>query len=258
MSFSIAERWFDFETLTDGITRIWEPHVIPLMQCNIWHVRGRDRDLLIDTGMGVASLEAAARHLFGKQLSAVATHSHLDHVGSHHEFPDRIAHPIEAPRLANPAGKVSLRRDDYPADLIRSFEEAGYQVPALYITALPHAGYDLDDYRLMPAPVTRTVDEGDVIDLGDRVFEVMHLPGHSPGSIGLWEAATGILFSGDAIYDGPLLDGGSDGDIPAYIKTMHRLENLPARVVHAGHDPSFGQERLKELARKYLDRRERR
>ena len=42
--------------------------------------------------------------------------------------------------------------------------------------------------------------------LGDRHFEVLHLPGHSPGSIGLWERRTGILFSGDALYDGPLLD----------------------------------------------------
>ncbi|HVJ52704.1 MAG TPA: MBL fold metallo-hydrolase [Aliidongia sp.] len=257
MSFRIAERWFEFETMGDGITLIWEPHVIPLMRCNIWHVRGRDRDLMIDTGMGIASLEAAARHLFDKQLTAVATHTHLDHVGSHHEFADRIAHPIEAPRLATP-GKVSLKRDDYPAAFVASIEEAGYEMPPFYITALPHEGYDLDSYRQLPAPVTGTVEEGDVIDLGDRVFEVLHLPGHSPGSIGLWEKSTGILFSGDAIYDGPLLDGGSDGDIPAYIKTMHRLAEMPVRVVHAGHDPSFDRDRLKELTRKYLDRRERR
>jgi len=255
MAFRIAERWFEFETLTDGITKIWEPHVIPLMQCNIWHVRGRDRDLIIDTGMGIASLEDAAKYLFGKRVTAVATHTHLDHVGSHHEFAERIAHPIEAQRLSAPAGRASLRRDDYPAELIQSFERAGYEVGPLYITALPHEGYDLDSYRLLPAPVTGTVEEGDVIDLGDRHFEVLHLPGHSPGSIGLWEAATGVLFSGDAIYDGPLLDEGSDGDIPAYIRTMHRLAELPARVVHAGHDPSFGRERLQVLARQYLDRR---
>ena len=52
MGLRIAERWFEFETLTDGIIHIWEPHVIRVAQCNIWHVRGRDRDLLIDTGMG--------------------------------------------------------------------------------------------------------------------------------------------------------------------------------------------------------------
>ena len=40
----------------------------------------------------------------------------------------------------------------------------------------------------------RVLDEGDVIDAGDRAFEVLHLPGHSPDSIGLWDAASGVLF----------------------------------------------------------------
>jgi glyoxylase-like metal-dependent hydrolase (beta-lactamase superfamily II) len=256
MSFTVADRWFDFERLEDGITRIWEPHVIRLMQCNIWHVRGRDRDLIIDSGMGIASLHEAARHLFGHRVTAVATHSHLDHVGSLHEFSERIAHPAEAHRLAAPPARASLRRDDYPPDLIASFVRAGYEVSPTYITALPHDGYDLDSYTLTPAPVTGLIEAGDVIDLGDRVFEVLHLPGHSPGSIGLWEAATGTLFSGDALYDGPLLDEGDDGDIPAYLDTMRRLEKLPARVVHGGHDPSFGRERLVELVGAYRAKRE--
>jgi glyoxylase-like metal-dependent hydrolase (beta-lactamase superfamily II) len=87
------------------------------------------------------------------------------------------------------------------------------------------------------------------------VFEVIHLPGHSPGSIGLWEAASAILFSGDAIYDGPLLDELPDSDIAAYLATMRRIEQLPARIVHAGHDPSFDGARLRQLARAYLARR---
>jgi glyoxylase-like metal-dependent hydrolase (beta-lactamase superfamily II) len=255
MSFAVADRWFEFESAGDGVTRIWEPHVIRLMQCNIWHVRGRDRDLVIDFGMGIASLHEAAKHLFGHAVTAVATHSHLDHVGSLHEFPERASHPAEAHRLAAPGSGASLRRDDYPKALIESFERAGYEVGPTYITALPHEGYELDSYRLQPAPATQLIRDGDVIDLGDRVFEVLHLPGHSPGSIGLWEARTGILFSGDAIYDGPLLDEGSDGDIPAYLATMRRLEALPARIVHGGHDPSFGRDRLIELARTYLAKR---
>jgi glyoxylase-like metal-dependent hydrolase (beta-lactamase superfamily II) len=84
---------------------------------------------------------------------------------------------------------------------------------------------------------------------------VLHLPGHSPGSIGLWEAATAILFSGDAIYDGPLLDELPGSDIAVYIKTMRRLLELPVRVVHAGHDPSFDGSRLRFLARQYLEKR---
>lgn len=109
-----------------------------------------------------------------------------------------------------------------------------------------------------PAQVTRIVEEGDTVDLGDRSFEVLHLPGHSPGSIGLWEAHTQILFSGDAIYDGPLLDTLDHSNVADYIGTMLRLRELPARIVHAGHEPSFGRERLIALADAYLEEAEKR
>lgn len=255
MPLQIADRWFDYERLSDGITKIWEPHVIRVEQCNIWHVRGRDRDLVIDTGMGVASLHEAAQHLFGKAVSAVATHTHIDHVGSLHEFADRIVHEDEAECLDCASDNFSMLRDEHPVEFIASLERAGYEVGPCFLTALPHADFNLSRFSTPPAPATRLVREGDVIDLGDRVFEVLHLPGHSPGSIGLWEAATGILFSGDAIYDGPLLDEISGSNIAAYVQTMRRLESLAARVVHAGHDPSFDGAKLKQLARQYLDRR---
>jgi glyoxylase-like metal-dependent hydrolase (beta-lactamase superfamily II) len=255
MTLSLAGRWFDYERRSDGITRIWEPHVIRVMQCNIWHVRGRDRDLIIDTGMGVASLHEAARHLFDKPLTAVATHTHLDHVGSLHEFHDRIAHKAEAATLDKPSDNFSMLRSGHPVEMIAALESAGYEVDACFVTALPRPDFNLLQFHCPPAPATRLVDEGDVIDLGDRVFEVLHLPGHSPGSIGLWEAATATLFSGDAIYDGPLLDNIPGSDIPAYLKTMRRLEKLPARTIHGGHDPSFDGARLRQLARAYLERR---
>lgn len=54
--------WFEFQSLAEGLTLITEPHVIPFLRCNIWHLRGRDLDLIIDTGLGVSSLYAASRH----------------------------------------------------------------------------------------------------------------------------------------------------------------------------------------------------
>ena len=74
------------------------------------------------------------------------------------------------------------------------------------------------------------------------------MPGHSPGSIALWEAATGILFSGDVVYDGELLDD----VIEDYVASMERLRRLPVRLVHGGHFPSFGGERYLELIDAYL------
>ena len=255
MKLPIAPYWFDFERIGDGITRIWEPHVIRVMQCNVWHVQGRDRDLIIDTGMGLADLTSAAADVFSKPLVALATHTHVDHVGSLHEFSERIVHANEASCLERPSENFSMLREDHPVEFIAGLERAGYEVGPCFITALPAPDFDLRRFHCAAAPATRQVHEGDVIDLGNRVLEVLHLPGHSPGSIGLWEAATGILFSGDAIYDGPLLDELPGSDITAYAATMRRLENLPARVVHAGHDPSFDGARLRELARAYLRRR---
>src|ERR1700722_18995824 len=139
MPLQIAHRWFEYERLPDGITRIWEPHVIRVMQCNICHVRGRDRDLLIDTGMGIASLHDAARHLFDKPLAAVATHTHLDHVGSLHEFGERIAHPAEASCLDQPSENFSMLREEHPVEFIASLERAGYVVDSCFLTALPRA-----------------------------------------------------------------------------------------------------------------------
>jgi len=95
----IADRWFELKRVSDEITLLWEPHVVPLMRCNIWHVRGRDLYLVIDTGRGVASLRDAARHLLQKNVTAVATHTHSDHVGGHHEFEHTLVHELEADNL---------------------------------------------------------------------------------------------------------------------------------------------------------------
>lgn len=256
MPFEIADRWFDFKRLDDGITHIWEPHVIPLMRCNIWHVRGRDQDMIVDTGMGVVSLRDATRHLTDKPVLAAATHAHIDHVGSHHEFDECLVHRLEEKALAEPDWGRGLYLNNEA--LAAQLAESGYQCSfgQCYIDALPHEGYDTGAYALTGTTATRVVEEGDIVDLGDRRFEVLHIPGHSPGSIGLWEKATGIFFSGDCIYDGPLLDGFSDSNINDYIASMKRLRDLPVRVVHAGHDPSFGRDRLLELIDAYLKKRD--
>ncbi len=237
MALAVADHWFEYRTLDDGITYIGEPYVDDFGRCNIWHVRGRDRDLLIDSGMGLQSLRDAIAHLLDKPVLAAATHSHFDHVGSHHEFDERLVHEAEADIMANPTRQNTLAAD---------------YVNESFFTAAPYAGFDASAYTIKAAPATRLVREGDVVDLGDRAFEVLHLPGHSPGSIGLWERASGILFSGDAIYDGELLDELYHSNVPDYIATMERLRALPARVVHGGHQPSFGRARMIEIVDEYI------
>jgi len=188
-------------------------------------------------------------------VTAVATHTHTDHVGGHHEFEQTLVHELEAEELHNPRDRGTLLASVMGAEEIAKLAKAGYPIEGDLITALPRADYDLSSYRLKDASVTHIVTEGDVVDVGNRHFEILHLPGHSPGSIGLWEAKTGTLFSGDAIYDGPLLDEIEGADIPTYVRTMKRLRDLPVEIVHAGHDPSFGRGRLIELVDTYLAKR---
>ncbi|GAC1505213.1 MAG: MBL fold metallo-hydrolase [Steroidobacteraceae bacterium] len=249
-----AGPWFERQRMGD-VTLLWEPHVHPLLRCNIWHVRGRDADLLVDTGLGVASLRAAAADLFGADLIAVATHTHADHGGGMHEFSERWVHVEEAQSARSAQYHVSLALDDWKPERRAAIERSGYHVEAGLLTAVPREGYRLANYRLRGFEPTRLLQDGDVVDLGDRAFEVLHLPGHSPGSIGLYERSTQTLFSGDAIYDGPLLDSLPDSDITFYRRTMERLLALPVSVVHAGHDPSFDRARLVAIARAYLDSR---
>lgn len=255
MTLPVAESWFERRQVDTGVTLLWEPHVVPLDRCNIWHVRGRDRDLLVDSGLGICSLRQAASDLFGQQTIALATHSHYDHTGCFHEFETRVAHAAESRSFFADAAR-SLRVDSLPASFRAYLDRVGYGLRSEYlITALPEAGFPLESWEQTGASPTWLVDEGDIIDLGDRTFEVLHLPGHSPGSIGLWDADSGTLFSGDAIYDGPLLDELPDSDVETYVATMERLLRLPVTVVHAGHDPSFGDARLTEIALAYIESR---
>jgi glyoxylase-like metal-dependent hydrolase (beta-lactamase superfamily II) len=252
---AVAAPWFARRAVGACVTLLWEPHVAPLLRCNIWHVRGRALDLLVDTGLGVAPLRTAARDLFERPLAAVATHAHMDHVGGMHEFAERWIHGAEAEAMATASNHLPLELAAYDAGARAWFASLGYDIAGGLITARPDESFDLAAHRLAGASATRVLSEGDVVDLGDRAFEVLHLPGHSPGSIGLWDSKTGTLFSGDAIYDGPLLDEIPGAEIAAYLRTMRRLRELPVEVVHGGHDPSFGRARLIELVDAYLRKR---
>jgi glyoxylase-like metal-dependent hydrolase (beta-lactamase superfamily II) len=225
------------ERLDDGVTLIRETHIRPFYRCNIWHVRGRDCDLLIDSGMGVVSLRQHVRLVCERPLLAVGSHAHFDHIGGHHEFVQRAIHAAEAEILAHPSRHNTVAENWVSDDM--------FIFP-------PSPDYSAADYEVRPAPATRLLGESDIVDLGDRHFEVIHLPGHSPGSIALWEEVSGTLFSGDVVYDGELLDNAYHSNTEDYVASMERLREIPVRTVHAGHFGSFGRDRMLELVDDYI------
>ena len=78
--------WYETLRFADDVTLIHEPWIKPFFRCNIWHVRGRDRDLLFDSGLGHFSLRAHVPLVSERDLTCVASHTHFDHIGCHHEF----------------------------------------------------------------------------------------------------------------------------------------------------------------------------
>ncbi|UVC15904.1 MBL fold metallo-hydrolase [Mesorhizobium onobrychidis] len=232
--------WFS-KTKVDAVTTmLTEPFVHDFVRANIWHLRGRDVDLLVDTGMGICPLAPEIDTPDGKPLVVVATHIHLDHVGSLHEFPLRAGPRMSAAHFDSMDEAVTY------AHMFHDLDGA--------VSKLPAPGWKAADYKIPPAPLTRTLDEGDLVDLGDRQFRVLHLPGHSPDSIALFDEADGLFFAGDAIYDAMLIDDLPDSDRSAYRRTMRRLLDLPIRIGHGGHGPSFNAKRMREIANSYLRR----
>ena len=237
---SIQQPWFKTDRIRDNLFCITEPYYTWVNRANIWLIRGRDADLLFDTGLGVSSLKQYLADTLDKPLKVVASHVHFDHSGSCHEFDDVYIHQNE---------HEALCRGDQ--QLMLSAPEIGF-VPNADFECLPYEGFSASDYEVKACPHAQMIEHGDVIDLGNIAFEVIHLPGHSSGCIGLYNDKQKLFFSGDVVYDGTLLDDLQDSVIDDYLTTMETLINLKTDEVRPGHYHSFDRRRLQALIKRYI------
>ena len=139
---------------------------------------------------------------------------------------------------------------------------AGDQVEALTwlsdeeIDPPPHEGWQASQYRVKQATVSLHLEEGDKVDGEDVVLEVIHLPGHSRGSIVLLERKKHWLFTGDVVYEGGLLDCLPTSNVGDYKNSMERLIEIVKKdedlIVFPGHGPVLSGSQTIHIAETYL------
>jgi glyoxylase-like metal-dependent hydrolase (beta-lactamase superfamily II) len=181
-------------------------------------LNGSERSLLIDTGLGICNIHDEVIKLAGKPVSAVATHIHWDHIGGHEFFPDFFAHGAELNWLN---GEFPLTMEQIKDMVVDRCD-------------LPE-GYDVNNYVFFQGKPTRVLKDNDVIDLGGRLIQIIHTPGHSPGHMCFWEKERGYLFTGDLVYKDMLFAYFPSTDPKAYLDSLERVSGLPVKQVFPAH-----------------------
>lgn len=220
----VAKTWFEIGPVDEyGVRRVQEPHA---NGGSIWLVEGTKRCLLVDTGIGVAPLKGVLETVTTKPIIAFASVGYYDHAGGLHQFDERLIHQEDAWRIRAPNRQSSVIEFYFDAAL----------------RAIPSQDFDPASYDMIACEPTRTLNDGDRIDLGDRYFDVLHLPGITNGTSGLFEPNTGVLFTGEAfvwngtdVYDGEPATRSEDANRDAFCRSIQRLKKLPASAVYPGH-----------------------
>lgn len=141
-----------------------------------------------------------------KLTQIILTHAHLDHVFGAGYVTDAYGVPVAA------------HADDLPLALKAPSQTARFGMAGVIDRPLE---FDV------------TLKDGDIIRIGESTLEVLHVPGHSPGGIVLYDRADGVAFVGDSIFDGSIgrtdLEGGDYATLISSIK--NRILTLPDDTV---------------------------
>jgi len=202
-----TDGYFDVSRIDPDTYAIHEPRY---WQRNVMYVlKGETRAILFDTGSGTRDIAWVADKVTKKPMTAVASHVHYDHIGSHASF-------------------KSVAMVDLPETRAATSADGWYSPPmtkSLYAFA---GGFQ----------VTEWWKPGDTIDIGGRLIEVVHIPGHSTDSIALVDRKRGYAFVGDHFYGGmPLLANLPGSDLAAYVESTRKLlRDFPEiRMIYGAH-----------------------
>ncbi len=229
----VGSGWFEVYRLEDDLYAIYEPGQFELVISYL--IIGSARALLFDTGLGIGDIRAVVSRLTDRPLVVLNSHSHYDHIGGNHQFGEILAPDNDYTR-ASAAGSS-------PGEI------AEFIGPGWVWKPFP-AGFDAASWRTRPYTITATVADGDRIELGGLVLEVLETPGHAPDAICLLDRAKGRLFTGDTFYLAPLYAHLPGSDLEQYGATAKRLAGLQPQLrtlVTAHNVPHANPEYLLEM-----------
>lgn len=170
----------------------------------VWDGTSSDA-LVLDPGLGAADVLAAGAAEIGLTVHLIAnSHGHVDHIYDN------------APLKRVTGAPLAIHPDD------------AYRL----------AGDNIYGLEIEPSEAERDLREGDRLDIGRLSFTVLHTPGHSEGSVCLYEADRGLLLAGDVLFRGSYgrtdLPGGNDDQMVASLtRLLHEMP--PATRVLPGH-----------------------
>jgi glyoxylase-like metal-dependent hydrolase (beta-lactamase superfamily II) len=221
--------WFRTRELHPGVWLVAEPSHV-----NSWLVAGDDRAVLLDTGLGIVPIRPVAEALTDRPVSVLNTHAHFDHIGGNHEFEEIAIHELGAAPLEHEPPSALLadyvaytRRLLAVADAYRRTDRAFLHLLSPDSDPRPFPEeFDPANWRILASHPTRTLRDGDTVDLGGRTLAVLHTPGHSPDSISLLDEHAGLLFAGDTINTGPIYAQLPDSDLAEFAASTRRLADL--------------------------------
>lgn len=237
-----SDPWFSVYKLPGNVYAIdedsqWEEIISYL-------IIGKDKAVLLDTGMGISSIKKTVDELTDLPVTVVLSHTHHDHMGGMHEFDDLLVFDSKESIEAATTG-------------VDEFGDISYEVATEDGVFNPDRplpeGFSPDGFHVIGKEPTGTLHDGDTIDLGERTLEVMATPGHTADGITLFDAENKLVFTGDAYYPADLYAYNEEADLSVYAKSMHDMadhaKELGVEWIYPGHNETVkGVEILAEVA----------
>ena len=237
----MASIWFKVKELADSVLMIQEPlrRLAPdylTNTMNTFIVYDKKEALLIDCGTGVYSINDIVLSILGNRtiVTPFITHNHWDHVGSLYEFDSALIHEKEITKLLKDEDLDIIRED-----VIERNDPVGTDIENPFI-------------RRQYSGEAIHVKDGEWIQVGKRELQILHLPGHTEGSIGLWYPDEKFLFVGDAYQAGYVY---SDENPKDFFKTLEKLNELKVGTYFMpAHEEIFLQSKdLEELEKMFVE-----